>query len=101
MERVKEEGAYYLGDGMAILNFAGAQQTQYILGPLRDSMLHPEVMSQFLNSQLYGAQVSVTCKYHGKSQASAQVFRRTAVASALDSRPLREPKTSLSQASGR
>lgn len=50
-----------LRQGFLVLDLAGPQEPQHIFGPLSDSMFHPVVMPQLLNTQLHPTEVLVTC----------------------------------------
>ena len=49
-----------LGKGLLVLDLAGPQQAEDVLGPLGHGVLHPVVVPQLLDTQLHPTQVVVT-----------------------------------------
>ena len=78
--------ARYLREGLLVLDLAGPQQSEDVLGPLGHSVLHPVVVSQLLHAQLHATQVMVPCKQqqHTAAQLSLQAPALVAQTSGQD-----------------
>lgn len=51
-----------LRQSLLVLNLAGPQEPEDVLGPLGDGVLHPVVMPQLFDAQLHPTEIVVTCE---------------------------------------